>query len=184
MNAILHKGANKRNVNQGWLYSKYAMSFVNYHNPAKIHFVVLGELNDDKISKNLECSSHPNMKNIFTPLEREFKHKHNTDNESIIKSVNRRVTGTGTDIMYFQYNNKVFNQMVRSSQIVVFSNNNNETFRYEQITLDITDREYKLKQIESPNPNDAGVLLHQDGWFKMINLENGKELNSLNDSER
>jgi redox-sensitive bicupin YhaK (pirin superfamily) len=45
--------------------------------------------------------------------------------------------------------------------------------RYQQITLDTSDRHNKLQQILSPNADDAGVWIHQDAWFHMGNLEQG-----------
>ncbi|MNN73832.1 Quercetin 2,3-dioxygenase [compost metagenome] len=39
--------------------------------------------------------------------------------------------------------------------------------RYDQITLDITQRQNKFQQILSPNPEDEGVWIHQDAWFSM-----------------
>ena len=45
--------------------------------------------------------------------------------------------------------------------------------RYQQITLDTSDRHNKLQQILSPNADDAGVWIHQDAWFHMGNLDKG-----------
>ena len=48
--------------------------------------------------------------------------------------------------------------------------------RYDQITLDTSDRKNKLQQVLSPNADDAGVWIHQNAWFHMTSLENGKSL--------
>jgi redox-sensitive bicupin YhaK (pirin superfamily) len=45
--------------------------------------------------------------------------------------------------------------------------------RYQQITLDTSDRHNKLQQILSPNADDAGVWIYQDAWFHMGNLDKG-----------
>lgn len=64
------------------------------------------------------------------------------------------------------------------------SQKKNVTPRYDQITLNVEDRNNKLQQILSPNPNDPGVWIHQDAWFSMTNIEKGKELTYLlNDPE-
>ena len=59
-------------------------------------------------------------------------------------------------------------------QIWIFPNKKNVTPRYDQITLNPTDRINKLQQILSPNANDEGVWIHQDAWFHLGNFENEK----------
>jgi redox-sensitive bicupin YhaK (pirin superfamily) len=58
-------------------------------------------------------------------------------------------------------------------QIWLFPNKRNVEPRYQQITLDVKDRENRLQQILSPNPEDAGVWIHQDAWFHMGKFEKG-----------
>jgi redox-sensitive bicupin YhaK (pirin superfamily) len=55
----------------------------------------------------------------------------------------------------------------KSLQIWIFSNKRNVTPRYQQISLNKEDRHHKLQQILSPNPEDAGVWIHQDAWFHL-----------------
>jgi redox-sensitive bicupin YhaK (pirin superfamily) len=61
-------------------------------------------------------------------------------------------------------------------QIWVFPKYRNVEPRYQQITLDTSDRHNKLQQILSPNANDAGVWIHQDAWFHMGNLDKGTSI--------
>jgi redox-sensitive bicupin YhaK (pirin superfamily) len=51
------------------------------------------------------------------------------------------------------------------------------TPRYQQITLDVSDRHNKLQQVLSPNADDAGVWIHQDAWFHMGNLDQNTTVN-------
>ena len=39
--------------------------------------------------------------------------------------------------------------------------------RNDQITLDASERLNQLQQILSPDPNDAGVWIHQNAWFHL-----------------
>jgi redox-sensitive bicupin YhaK (pirin superfamily) len=55
----------------------------------------------------------------------------------------------------------------------VIPNKKNVTPRYDQITLDPTDRVNKLQQVLSPNPEDAGVWIHQDAWFHIGKFDQG-----------
>ena len=41
------------------------------------------------------------------------------------------------------------------------------TPRYDQITINQEDKQNKLLQVLSPNPDDEGVWVHQDAWFHL-----------------
>nr|WP_315224799.1 pirin family protein [uncultured Flavobacterium sp.] len=186
MNTILHKAATRGDANHGWLHSKHTFSFANYLNPERMNFGVLRVLNDDIVSGSMGFGTHPHrdMEIISIPLEGDLKHKDNMGNETIIKCGDIQVMSAGTGIMHSEYNNNP-DQAVKFLQIWVFPNKKNVTPRYDQITLDVTDRKNKMQQIVSPNSDDAGVWIHQDAWFNMTNLEKAKELTyHLNDPKR
>ena len=81
----------------------------------------------------------------------------------------------GTGITHSEYN-KNKDKEVKFLQIWVFPNKQNVTPRYDQITLKAEDRNNRFQQVLSPNPDDAGVWIHQDAWFNMTRLEKGREL--------
>ena len=56
----------------------------------------------------------------------------------------------------------------------MFPNKRNVVPRYDQLTLNLEDRKNKFQQILSPNPEDAGVWIHQDAWFHLGQFEQGK----------
>ncbi|MEY2868639.1 MAG: hypothetical protein RIR01_1099, partial [Bacteroidota bacterium] len=43
--------------------------------------------------------------------------------------------------------------------------------RYQQITLDKSLEKNDFAQILSPNPDDAGVWIHQDAWFYLSDFD-------------
>lgn len=180
MKTVLHKSDTRGDANHGWLHSKHTFSFANYHNQERMNFGVLRVLNDDKVSERMGFGTHPHkdMEIISIPLEGDLKHKDNMGNETVIKSGDIQVMSAGTGIMHSEYNNNP-DREVKFLQIWVFPNKKNVSPRYDQITLDVKDRQNKLQQIVSPNPDDAGVWIHQDAWFNMTNLEKGKELTYL-----
>ena len=47
------------------------------------------------------------------------------------------------------------------------------TPRYDQITLDASERLNQLQQILSPDPNDAGVWIHLNAWFHLGTFDKG-----------
>jgi len=106
-------------------------------------------------------STHPhdNMEIISIPLEGDLEHKDNMGNVSVIKHGDVQVMSAGTGITHSEYN-KNKDKPVKFLQIWVFPNKEDVTPRYDQITLNIADRQNKLQQIVSPNPDDAGVWIY------------------------
>lgn len=183
MNSILHKSDTRGEANHGWLHSRHTFSFAEYHNSERMNFGVLRVLNDDIVAPSMGFGTHPHrdMEIISIPLEGDLAHKDNMGNSTIIKQGDIQVMSAGTGVQHSEYNNRK-DAEVKFLQIWVFPNKKGVTPRYDQITLDIDDRKNKLQQVLSPNQDDDGVWIHQNAWFSMTSLENGKELTyTLND---
>ncbi|HAL51669.1 MAG TPA: hypothetical protein DCP78_05445 [Sphingobacterium sp.] len=166
--SVLHKAATRCPANHGWLDSNHTFSFANYHNPERMHFGVLRVLNDDMVAEGRGFGKHPhdNMEIISIPLEGDLQHEDSMGNKAIIRKGDIQVMSAGTGIIHSEYN-KNTDQVVKFLQIWVYPNQRNVSPRYDQITLDITQRQNKFQQILSPNPEDEGVWIHQDAWFSM-----------------
>ncbi|WP_010516809.1 pirin family protein [Croceivirga radicis] len=177
MKTVLHKADTRGDANHGWLHSKHTFSFANYHNPERMNFGVLRVLNDDTVAAGMGFGTHPhqNMEIISIPLEGDLEHKDSMDNVAVIKSGDIQVLSAGTGITHSEYN-KNKDRQVKFLQIWVFPNQQNVTPRYDQVTLNTADRKNQFQQILSPNPDDAGVWIHQNAWFNMTDLEQGKSL--------
>ncbi len=177
MNSVFHKADTRGDANHGWLKSKHTFSFANYHNPERMHFGVLRVLNDDVVSESMGFGTHPHrdMEIISIPLEGDLMHKDDMGNAAVIKAGDVQVMSAGTGVMHSEYNNNP-DRPVKFLQIWVFPNKKSVEPRYDQITLDTSDRKNKLQQILSPNENDAGVWIHQNAWFHMASLDKGKSL--------
>jgi quercetin 2,3-dioxygenase len=174
-NTILHKAETRGHANHGWLNSHHSFSFANYYNPDRMHFGVLRVLNDDTVSPGMGFGTHPhdNMEIISIPLEGDLEHKDSMGTVSVIKHGDIQVMSAGTGIQHSEYN-KNKDKDVKFLQIWVFPNKKDVKPRYDQITLDLKDRENKLQQILSPNPDDEGVWIHQDAWFHLGKFDKGK----------
>ncbi|MGJ1211514.1 pirin family protein [Sphingobacterium multivorum] len=166
--SVLHKAATRGHANHGWLDSNHTFSFVNYHDPERMHFGVLRVLNDDIVAEGRGFGKHPhdNMEIISIPLEGDLQHEDSMGNKAIIRKGDIQVMSAGTGIIHSEYN-KNTDQVVKFLQIWVYPNQRNVSPRYDQITLDITQRQNKFQQILSPNREDEGVWIHQDAWFSM-----------------
>ncbi|MDR0262215.1 MAG: pirin family protein [Sphingobacterium sp.] len=166
--SVLHKASTRGHADHGWLVSNHTFSFANYHNPERMHFGVLRVLNDDTVAKGRGFGRHPhdNMEIISIPLEGDLEHEDSMGNKAIIRKGDIQVMSAGTGIIHSEYN-KNTDQAVKFLQIWVYPNQRNVSPRYDQITLDIAQRQNKFQQILSPNPDDEGVWIHQDAWFSM-----------------
>lgn len=177
MRTIVHKADSRGDANHGWLHSKHTFSFANYHNPERMNFGVLRVLNDDTVAAGMGFGTHPhsNMEIISIPLEGDLEHKDSMGNVAVIKSGDIQVLSAGTGITHSEYN-KNKDQQVKFLQIWIFPNKQNVTPRYDQLTLNTADRKNQFQQVLSPNPEDAGVWIHQNAWFIMTTMDQGKAL--------
>lgn len=173
-NTILHKADTRGYANHGWLKSHHTFSFANYYNPERVHFGVLRVLNDDQVAAGRGFGTHPhdNMEIISIPLEGDLEHKDSMNNVAVIQKGDIQVMSAGTGVYHSEYNRNS-DKETKFLQIWVFPNKKNVTPRYDQMTLDIADRRNRLQQILSPNPEDAGVWIHQDAWFNIGTFDTG-----------
>lgn len=176
--SVFHKAMSRGYADHGWLQSNHTFSFANYHNPERMHFGVLRVLNDDIVAEGRGFGLHPhdNMEIISIPLEGDLEHEDSMGNQAIIRKGDIQVMSAGTGIMHSEYN-KNTDQIVKFLQIWVYPNQRNVAPRYDQITLDRSQRHNKFQQILSPDPADEGVWIHQDAWFHMGNFDKGIETN-------
>lgn len=176
MKTVIHRSNTRGHANHGWLDSHHTFSFANYYNPDRMNFGVLRVLNDDVVDAGRGFGTHPhdNMEIISIPLEGDLEHKDSMGTSAVIKEGDVQVMSAGTGIYHSEYN-KNADKMVKFLQIWVFPNEKDVKPRYDQITLDRGDMNNNFSQILSPNPDDAGVWIHQNAWFHLGNLDEGFE---------
>lgn len=139
---------------------------------------MLRVLNDDTVAPGMGFGTHPhdNMEIITIPQSGELEHKDSMGNHGVIGAGDIQVMSAGTGIQHSEFNHNK-DKEVKLLQIWVFPNKKNVTPRYGQMTLDVAERKNKLQQVVSPNPDDAGMWIHQDAWFHMTNLDAGNKIN-------
>jgi hypothetical protein len=115
------------------------------------------------------------MEIITIPLEGDLEHKDSMGTKEVIRHGDVQVMSAGTGIHHSEYNANR-DKPVKLLQIWVFPNKKNVTPRYDQISLNLEDRKNKFQQILSPNPDDAGVWIHQNSWFHLASMEEGLQL--------
>ena len=172
MKTIVHKANERGHANHGWLNAYHSFSFANWYNPEKIQFGMLRVLNDDTIAAGMGFGTHPhdNMEIITIPLEGDLAHKDSMGNGTTIKSGDIQVMSAGTGIQHSEFNPN-HNHHTKLFQIWLFPKYRNVEPRYQQITLDKSLEKNDFAQILSPNPDDAGVWIHQDAWFYLSDFD-------------
>lgn len=176
MKTVLHKANTRGHADHGWLRSYHSFSFANYYNPERMHFGVLRVLNDDVVQggKGFGMHPHDNMEIISIPLSGDLEHKDSMGNTAVIRQGDVQVMSAGTGIYHSEFN-KSGTDDVAFLQIWMFPNKKDVTPRYDQISL--SDNSEALTQILSPNAHDAGVWVHQDAWFHMVDLAQQSKAN-------
>ncbi len=184
MNYSIHRSETRGHANHGWLNSYHSFSFANYYNPERMHFGVLRVLNDDRVAPGMGFGTHPhdNMEIISIPLEGDLEHKDSMGNTAVIRDGDIQVMSAGTGITHSEYNRNK-DKEVRFLQIWLFPNKGNVKPRYDQMSLKRADRQNKLQQVLSPNPEDDGVWIHQNAWFFLSSLSSGKSVKHSSKSE-
>lgn len=176
MQTILHKAATRGHADLGWLNSWHTFSFANYHNPERTHFGTLRVLNDDTVAPGMGFGKHPhdNMEIISIPLEGDLEHGDSMGNTTVIKQGDVQIMSAGTGVVHSEKNSNS-DKPVKFLQIWVFPNQRNVPPNYDQKTFSKEEKQNKLLTVVSPKgTNDGGVQIHQDAWFSLSSLENGK----------
>ena len=172
------KSQTRGHANHGWLNAYHSFSFASYHNESRVHFGALRVLNDDTIGPGMGFGLHPhdNMEIITIPFSGAIEHSDSMGNNGIIKSGDLQVMSAGSGIQHSEFNHSKTEEL-KVFQIWLFPNKKNVTPRYDQRTLDVSQRNNKFQQVISPNENDEGSWIHQDAWFSMANMEKDLALN-------
>lgn len=174
MKTILHKAETRGHANYGWLDTYYTFSFANYYNPERVHFGALRVINDDTIAGGMGFSKHPHrdMEIISIPIEGDLRHGDSMGNQGIISKGEIQVMSAGTGIMHSEKNGNS-NKPVKLFQIWVVPNKMNVEPRYAQMEIASETKPNDFQQIVSPNPDDAGLWIHQNAWFNLANFTAG-----------
>jgi redox-sensitive bicupin YhaK (pirin superfamily) len=143
-----------------------------------MNFGVLRVLNDDSVAANRGFGAHPhdNMEIITIPLKGELTHEDNMGHKQVIYTGDVQVMSAGTGIVHSEFNRHP-TQAVELFQIWLFPRERGVKPRYQQLTFDPAGRQSQWQQLLSPNPDDAGVWIHQDAWFHRGEWKAGQSAN-------
>jgi redox-sensitive bicupin YhaK (pirin superfamily) len=176
MDTVFHKADTRGFMDNGWLKSYQTFSFSGYYHPERIQFGALRVLNDDKVKGGGGFGDHPhdNMEIISIPLKGGLVHMDSLGNSSVIRPGEIQVMSAGTGIYHTEYNQDE-NLDAEFLQIWLYPNKRNVIPRYDQTSIKYNQPNY-LTQILSPDPDDAGVWIHQNAWFHIGEFKDDTEL--------
>src|SRR5690606_4911216 len=169
-----HPADSRGHADHGWLKSNHTFSFAGYMNAERMNFGALRVLNDDNVEAGMGFGRHPhsNMEIISIPLEGELAHNDSMGTGSVIKKGDIQVMSEGTGVEHREFNNSKTDP-VKFLQIWIVPNKQNVEPRYDQQSIDFKAAKNNFLQILSPDPDDAGVWIHQDAWFHFADFDAG-----------
>ena len=176
MQTVFHAAKSRGNQNHGWLNANHSFSFANYYDPSRMNFGALRVLNDDVVASGMGFGTHPhsNMEIITVPLKGDLEHKDSMGHSEVIKEGDIQVLSAGTGIEHSEYN-KNADRPINLLQLWIFPNKQEVTPRYDQMSIRDLKKENEFYQILSPNPDDAGVWIHQNAWMHLGDFIDNKE---------
>lgn len=176
MKSIIHRAESRGNANHGWLKAHHSFSFAGWFNPERISFGALRVLNDDIIAPGAGFPTHPheNMEIITIPLSGVLEHKDSLGNVAQINTGEVQVMSAGTGVTHSEYNASSTEEL-KLFQIWLFPNKQNVKPRYDELKLNLADRQNKFQQILSPSKDDDGVWIHQNAWMHLISMDNNMQ---------
>lgn len=177
MKTTVHRADSRGYVDRGWLKAHHSFSFGDYYDPSRIRFGVLRVLNDDTIAGGHGFPAHPhdNMEIITIVREGALAHKDSMGNEGIIEAGDIQVMSAGTGVQHSEFN-ALRDREARLFQIWLFPNRKDVEPRYEQLKLNPDERENRFQQIISPNAEEPGIWIHQNAWFHLAKIDEGRVL--------
>ncbi len=169
---IIHKAESRGQANHGWLKSSHTFSFADYYNPGRMNFGALRVLNDDFIAPGMGFGTHPHkdMEIITIPLSGALQHKDSMGNTEIIRKGEVQIMSAGTGIRHSEFNAST-KEEVTLLQIWVFPGSEGITPRYEQKDFSLINKKNKLLPIVSPDRREGSVLINQNAYFYLGEIE-------------
>lgn len=174
---ITHLRDSRGKADHGWLKSNHTFSFADYYNPERMGFGALRVINDDSVEPGMGFGTHGHrdMEIISIPLEGSLQHKDSEGNSSVIRKGEVQIMSAGTGIFHSEFNASQ-SEAVKFLQIWVLPEKKGIRPRYEQKTFPHEDRQNRLQLVVSPDGREGSVVINQNAWFSLADLNKGQEI--------
>lgn len=175
MTMKLYPAASRGQTKIDWLESYHSFSFGDFYDPARMGFGALRVLNDDHIAPASGFGMHPHkdMEIVTIMLAGRLEHGDSMGNRGVIAAgeVQRMTAGTG--VLHSEMNNSS-DTPAHLLQIWVSPDKRGYAPSYEQRTLPAA--RDGLVVVVHPAGKDGAIVLHQDAYMLLGNLDAGKSV--------
>lgn len=173
---VVHKNAERGEMELDWLKSKFSFSFANWHEPSRMGFGMIRVINDDIIAKKSGFGFHPHhdMEIVTIVFEGELTHEDSMGNKGIIASGDVQRMSAGTGVLHSEYN--YGEKEVKLFQIWIMPKLLGVRPSYEQKKFDEESRLNSFQVIVSPTGVENSVKINQDAYFSLCDLSEKKEV--------
>ena len=171
MKLEVHRSEERGKAEHGWLHTRFSFSFADYHNPERMNFGALRDLNDDIIDAGAGFPTHPhdNMEIVTIVLEGAIEHKDSTGGHGIIPIGDIQRMSAGSGVQHSEFNASK-TEPVKLLQIWVIPKEQNIEPSYEQKTFDKKDRKNKLQLVVSGYKEKDTLYTHQNSRYYLGTL--------------
>lgn len=161
----------------GWLDSRHAFSFGDYHDPRHMGFGALRVINEDRVAPGAGFGTHGHrdMEIITCVLEGALEHKDSIGTGSVIRAGDVQVMSAGSGIRHSEYNHSQ-SDPVHFLQIWVIPDRTGIAPRYAQKTFTDDDRRARLRLVLSSDGRDGSLVIHQDAAVYASLLQAGESV--------
>jgi redox-sensitive bicupin YhaK (pirin superfamily) len=175
MKLKLHIADTRGVAEHDWLSSRHTFSFAGYHNPERMRFGLLREINDDVVQPGMGFGTHlhDDMEIISIPLAGKLRHRDSMGHTQNITVGEVQIMSAGTGITHSEYNGSE-SEFVNFLQIWVFPEKRGIEPHYDQKLFSVDGRQGRLQNIVSPDQNDGGVWINQQSWFWLGDFKAGQ----------
>ena len=182
---LIRRGDLRGRTDLGWLHSQHSFSFGHYQDPDQMGFRSLRVLNDDVVEPGggFGEHGHDNMEIITWVLEGELAHEDSTGTRGVIRPGDAQVMTAGRGIRHSEMNASKTDS-VHFLQIWIIPASRDLEPAYSQTSFAKEERCNQWQLITSPDGRKGSILIQQDALLSIADLEEGRHLDLIIDSNR
>lgn len=182
---LVRRGDLRGRTDLGWLHSQHSFSFGHYQDPDQMGFRSLRVLNDDVVEPGggFGEHGHDNMEIITWVLEGELAHEDSTGTRGVIRTGDAQVMTAGRGIRHSEMNSSQSDQL-HFLQIWIEPASRNLEPSYAQKSFPMEKRRNRWQFIASNDGREGSIRIHQDAVLSVADLEEGRQLDLIIDSNR
>lgn len=178
VNKTIFRPGDRRGITQlGWLHSRHAFSFGQYHDPANTGFRSLRVINDDVISPGTGFGEHghDNMEILTWVVDGALRHDDSLGHSQLLKPGELQAMSAGAGIRHSEYNGSK-TQPTHFLQIWIEPDKRDVEPRYDQQRFDAEGRRNRWQTLASGTGTDGVLPIHRDAVMRVADLDAGVSL--------